>query len=87
MTDKLNAGAKYLLDYVVDKLNKENISYNKISWKNGKEHYILSVATDFGTRFARFNSISLLEQDDLMTKTVNEFLITALIKKLRLLIK
>jgi hypothetical protein len=48
----------------------------------GINPYALTVRTPFGTRFARFAPINLLEQDDLMTQQINSFIINQLIKKL-----
>lgn len=78
----LSEGAENILNQLIHELNKKNIPFEQISWKNGKQNYVLTVRTAFGTRFARFSSINLLEQDNLMTKQVNSFLLNQLINKL-----
>jgi hypothetical protein len=79
---ELTAGAENILKQLIHHLNKKNIPFNQVSWKNGTQHYVLTVRTPFGTRFARFAPINLLEQDDLMTQQINSFIINQLIKKL-----
>ena len=80
--NKLTLGAKAISTKLTKLLTKEKVTFNEISWKNGKEHYILTVKTDFGTRFARFSEVSLLEQKDPMTIEVNDFQIRKLTQKL-----
>ncbi|MCW8400702.1 hypothetical protein OQJ26_18130 [Legionella sp. PATHC038] len=82
---KFNEGAKNILDQLVHCLEKKDIPFKEAGWKNGKSDYVLTVKTPFGTRFARFNSVSLLEQEDLMTQEVNTYLINSLVKKLLVL--
>ena len=81
----LTAGAENISKQLINQLNKNNIPFERVSWKNGTQHYVLTVKTPFGTRFARFAPINLLEQDDLMTQQINSFLINQLIKKLSVL--
>lgn len=80
--NELTAGAENISKQLIHHLNKKNIPFNQISWKYGTQHYVLTVKTPFGTRFARFAPINLLEQDDLMTQQINFFIINQLIKKL-----
>ena len=82
---RLNLGAKLITDSIVEHLNGRNIRFREITWKNGKEYYVVSVKSEFGTKFARFSSTSLLEQDSQMTQEVNKFLILSLVEKLELL--
>jgi hypothetical protein len=81
-SSKLTAGAENISEQLVHQLNKKEIPFNQVSWKNGSQHYVLTVRTSFGTRFARFAPINLLEQDDLMTQQINSFIINQLITKL-----
>jgi hypothetical protein len=85
-TEKLNKGAKKITDQLVKLLDQNQLSYREVSWKNGKDHYILTVKTACGTRFCRLAEISLLEED-LMTQQINTFLLSQLINKLKSLKK
>ena len=80
--DELTAGAENISNQLISALSKRNVPFEQISWKNGKQHYVLTVRTQFGSRFARFAQINLLEQDDPMTRQINTFLINQLIDKL-----
>lgn len=80
--DKIKAAADCVAQELIEKLNKKNISFQKISWKSGKQHYILTVVTEFGTRFCRFGPECLLSQTDPMTQQINSFLILQLVNKL-----
>lgn len=80
--DELTAGADNISKQLIHELNNKNIPFEQISWKNGKQHYVLTVRTALGTRYARFAPINLLDQQDLMTKQVNSFLINQLVNKL-----
>ena len=80
--DELTAGADNISKQLIHELNNKNIPFEQISWKNGKQHYVLTVRTALGTRYARFSPINLLDQQDLMTKQVNSFLINQLVNKL-----
>jgi len=79
----LTAGAEHISQQLIHHLNKNNIPFEHVSWTNGKHHYVLTVKTPFGTRFARFAPINLLEQQDPMTQHVNSFVINELINKLK----
>ncbi len=79
---ELTAGAENISNQLISELSKRNVTFEQISWKNGKQLYVLTVRTQFGTRFARFAPINLLEQDDPMTRQINTFLINQLIDKL-----
>lgn len=78
----LTAGAENISKQLIHHLNKKNIPFENVSWTNGKQHYVLTVKTPFGTRFARFAPINLLEQQDPMTQQVSSFIINQLINKL-----
>ena len=82
LASQLNAGAKSITNELVKLLNKQQIPFREITWKNGKEGYILSVKTEYGTRFCRMTPISLLDQKDPMTQQVNSFLFSKLVEKL-----
>lgn len=55
----LTAGAENISKQLIQQLNTNNIVFEYVAWKNGKEHYVLTVKTPFGTRFARFAPINL----------------------------
>ena len=80
--DKIKVAAENITQELIEILNRKNVSFQKISWKSGKEHYILSVATEFGTRFCRFGPKCLLSPKDPMTRQINSFLISKLVNKL-----
>lgn len=82
LASQLNAGAKVITNELVKLLNKNQISFREITWKNGQENYILSVKTEYGTRFCRMAPISLLDQKSQMTQQVNNFLLSKLVEKL-----
>lgn len=82
LATQLNSGAKAITNELVKLLNKQQISFREITWKNGKEDYILSVKTEYGTRFSRMAPISLLDQKNPMTQQVNNFLLSKLVEKL-----
>ena len=79
---KIKAAAENISQELIEKLNKKNVLFQKISWKSGKQHYILTVATEFGTRFCRFGPECLLSEADPMTKQINSFLILQWVNKL-----
>ncbi len=82
LASQMNAGAKAITNDLVNLLNKQQIPFREITWKNGTEGYVLSVKTEYGTRFCRMAPISLLDQKNQMTQQVNRFLLSKLVEKL-----
>ena len=81
-SNQLKIGVESIIGNLMALLEKNNLPFNEIYWKNGKDSYLLTVKTDFGTRFARFAPISLLDQESSMTQQINTFLISQLVNKL-----
>lgn len=80
--DKIKVAAENISQELIEILNTKNVLFQKISWKSGKQHYILTVATELGTRFIRFGPECLLSPKDPMTRQINSFLILELVNKL-----